>query len=695
MLQFKKVFSKNFLSIGNVEQTIDLSNNDLTLILGENKDLGGSDAGARNGCGKTTLIQMISYALFGNAINAIKLDNLINRTNEKNMLVTLEFAVNNINYKIVRGRKPNVLKLYVDDSEQVSAEDEAQGENKQTQEAIERIIGMSNTMFQHIIGLNSYTTPFLSMKVSDQREVIEQLLGITLLSEKAESVKELIKETKDLIKQEEYRIRGQDEANKRIQEQIDSLLRRQSLWKQKYENDMNSLIDQYNALSSIDIESELQAHAELEIHFEFSKKKEIFNNLIAKQLVWKQKHSDELSRLESQLITLSNIDIVTELNAHKELSEWNQKSIDIDDLSKSIVRWSADGKREAKLIEKLKAEIVELEAHKCYACGQDFHDDNHETVLKSKRDLLQEAALNALATTSRMIEINDSLDALGELGARPITHYKTEAEAIRHNGDVDNIVARIIAKQTETDPYIEQLLEIGDIEVPPKPTTIYRTVTEAVEHRSLVNNLEQQITKKSTEVDPYIEQISEMNDTGLQEIDYTTINDLNKLLKHQDYLLDLLTNKKSFVRKKIIEQNLAHLNSRLAHYLEKIGLPHKVIFQNDLSVEITELGRELSFYNLSRGEMNRVILSLSFAFRDVWENLFMPVDLLFVDELMDSGMDASGVENGLQLLKHFSRDRKKSVWLVSHRDDLSTKVDNVLHVIKESGYTSYHLSEQE
>jgi len=273
MIKFKKVTGRNFLSIGAVEQSIELGGNNLTLILGDNRDLGGTDAGSKNGCGKSSFLQMISYALFGNAINAIKLDNLINRTNEKNMTVTLEFEVSGVNYKIVRGRKPNVLKLYIEDAEQES-EDEAQGENKQTQAAIERIIGMSHTMFQHIIGLNSYTTPFLSMKVGDQREVIEQLLGITLLSEKADAVRELIKDTKEAVKEEEYRIRGVDEANKRINEQIDALVRRQSLWQQKYNSDLDTLSNQYTALTEIDIEVELQAHADLAQYVESSKKQD-------------------------------------------------------------------------------------------------------------------------------------------------------------------------------------------------------------------------------------------------------------------------------------------------------------------------------------------------------------------------------------------------------------------------------------
>jgi DNA repair exonuclease SbcCD ATPase subunit len=120
-----------------------------------------------------------------------------------------------------------------------------------------------------------------------------------------------------------------------------------------------------------------------------------------------------------------------------------------------------------------------------------------------------------------------------------------------------------------------------------------------------------------------------------------------------------------------------------------------VVFQNDLSVEITELGRDLDFDSLSRGERNRVILSLSFAFRDVWETLYAPVNLIFIDELMDSGMDAAGVENGLTILKEFARTRNKSVWLVSHRDELVTRVSSILTVVKENGYTSFRMNEEE
>jgi DNA repair exonuclease SbcCD ATPase subunit len=183
-----------------------------------------------------------------------------------------------------------------------------------------------------------------------------------------------------------------------------------------------------------------------------------------------------------------------------------------------------------------------------------------------------------------------------------------------------------------------------------------------------------------------------MESQALQEINFDKINEITKAMEHQKFLLDLLTSKDSFVRKKIIDQNLSYLNARLTHYLDKIGLPHNVVFKNDLQVEITELGRELDFDNLSRGERNRLILGLSFAFRDVWENLYAPINTLFIDELIDSGLDTMGVENALAILKDMSRRRHKSIWLVSHREELAGRVPNVLKVVKENGFTSYNNS---
>ena len=570
------------MSVGNATQAIRFDRNDLTLVLGQNLDLGGDDTGARNGTGKTTIINALSYALYGNALTNIRKENLINKTNGKAMMVTIEFEKDGVAYKIERGRKPNVMKFFVDDKEQ-EVKDESQGDSRETQGAIDILLGMSHEMFKHIVALNTYTEPFLSLKAAEQRTMIEQLLGVTQLSDKAESLKEQIKLSKDSITKEEFRIKAVQDANTRMTEQIENLRRRQTMWTKKKQEDLDKLAVAYDELAQIDIEAELLAHQDLARH--------------------------------SQLLK------------------------DRAELEKYIARCVADEAKEQKIIDRLKTEIAQLEDHKCYACGQEMHDEKHAQVLADKQKALQEAALQALSTNTQWIENTDALKELGKPGPAPVTYYDKEADAFEHRASLGTILGQLQAKEEEADPYTEQ--------------------------------------------------IAEMETKALEEIDYDEMNRLVSLRDHQDFLLKLLTSKDSYVRKRIIDQNLAYLNQRLSYYLDKIGLPHTVVFQNDLTVNITELGRELDFDNLSRGERNRLILSMSWAFRDVWESLYQPINLMFIDEVVDSGMDASGVENALAILKKMSRDRNKSVWLVSHKDELTSRVNNVLTVTKENGFTSY------
>jgi DNA repair exonuclease SbcCD ATPase subunit len=581
MIQIKNLTVKNFMSVGNATQAVDFDRRDLTLVLGENLDLGGD--GSRNGTGKTTIINALSYALYGQALSNIRKDNLVNKTNGKNMLVSLDFVVGSQEYRIERGRKPNVLKFYVNNQAQ-EITDEAQGDSRETQDAIEHVLGLSHDMFKHILALNTYTEPFLSLKATDQRTIIEQLLGITLLSERADAIKEQNRQTKESIQQEEFRIRAVQEANKRIEEQIEALRRRQQLWATK--------------------------------------------------------HEEEIAKLEIALEELKKIDIEAEIAAHKAHKVWDQKRKDLNDLAGQISRTKLDKDRETKSIEKLGKEIATLESHTCHTCGQAFHDHKHQQVLEGKQADLDRAREACQEHTQILSELEVAHTALGTLGRPPAMFYDREEDAIQH--------------------------------------------------RSSLSALENQLADKTAETDPYGEQIEDMQGQALQVVTYDTLNELTRLQEHQDFLLKLLTSKDSFIRKKIIEQNLSYLNARLTHYLDRIGLPHTVVFQNDLTVSIEELGRELDFDNLSRGERNRLILSMSWAFRDVFESLYQPINVLFIDEMIDSGLDTQGVENSLALLKHMSRERHKSIWLVSHRDELAGRVENILKVVKENGFTSYN-----
>lgn len=582
MIKIQNLTVKNFMSIGNITQAVDFDQQNLTLVLGENLDQGGDDSGSRNGTGKTTIINALSYALFGQALTNIKRNNLINKTNSKGMLVTLTFEKNNVEYRIERGRSPNVLKFFKNNQEQV-AEDESQGDSRKTQEDISSLLGMSHDMFKHIVALNTYSEPFLSMRANDQRMIIEQLLGITILTEKATALKEQIKQTKDAITEETIKINAIQTSNEKIQTTIDNLVKNQRAWQSK-------------------------------------------------------RRADE-EKLSLAIEELEKLDVDAELEAHEQLQNWTELNNSINSLSKERSTLESALLRADKSVEKIKKDILELDDAVCYACGQTLHEDKKAEIVSKKN--------------------------------------KEAEEAIEYQNDLAQKLEKVL----------KQLEEIGDINS--KPNTFYENIKEAYEHRNNVDSLKQGLKAKQEEVDPYQAQVDELNNTAIQNIDWTPVNQLTEFKEHQEFLLKLLTNKDSFIRKKIIDQNLAYLNNRLTYYLDRLGLPHQVLFQNDLSVEITQLGQDLDFDNLSRGERNRLILGLSFAFRDVWESLYQNINLLFIDELIDSGMDSAGVENSLSVLKKMTRERGKNIYLISHKDELIGRVNNVLKVIKENGYTEY------
>ena len=583
MLTIKELTVKNFMSVGNQAQAINFSNKSLVLVIGENMDLGGDDAGARNGTGKTTIINALSYVFFGEALTNIRRDNLVNKTNEKGMLVSVKFIKNNIEYTIERGRKPQIFKFYANDIEQNLESNEAQGENRETQLEINRLMGMTHAMFKNIIALNTYTQPFLSTKQAEQREIIEQLLGITLLSAKADLLKEKQKATKQILTEEKLLLDTRVASNEKIKESIESLKIRSSAWQTQKEQDANSFAEAITELEKVDIKAELDAHKRL------------------------QKHSEMQTALRS----------LQKEKAYHEDSFTKAKST----------------------VEKTEGDLEYAAQQKCPTCEQELLDDKHTHLVDKLKATLTEGKIDVEKLESDLAKIQHDIDEIGDLGNTPDTYYDSMDEAYNHKGSL--------------------------------------------------KDLKRQLEQNEAKHDPYAEQVEELKKTAIQEVSFEKANEMEDLHRHQEFLYKLLTAKDSFIRTRIIEQNLTYLNQRLAHFLGKVKLPHSVTFQSDLSVRIEELGRELDFDNLSRGERNRLILSLSWAFRDVWESLYQQINLLFIDELVDAGMDISGVESSMAVLKDMSRTQQKNIFLISHKDELVSRVNSVLKVVKENGFTNY------
>ena len=582
MLKIKNVTARNFMSVGNSTQAVNFDNCQLTLVLGHNLDMGGD--GSRNGTGKTTIINALSYALYGEALTNIRRDNLINKTNGKNMITTVDFSVGDTEYRIERGRRPNTLKFLVNGQE--DADQEQQGDSRETQKEIEKIIGFPHNMFKHLIALNTYSEPFLSMKNNDQRDMIEQLLGITDLSSKAELLKEKVKQVKDDIKEEEMRINAVKDANERIEKNI--------------------------------------------------------KELESREKAWSATHQTKVADIETALKTLAELDVDVEIQTHKDNATAKEQADTIALLKNDLKTTKTSFDRSSSTLEKLASDLQAAENGVCPACDQaTAHLETHAAYTQEVKDKIAEETDYHNEKSGRLSEIEEAISILS-------------ADLIESN------------------------------------TTFYKTVEEAYEHKHNMESLADQYETKQTEENPYVEQIDMLRETGIQEISFDLINELTFLKDHQEFLYKLLTSKDSFIRKKIIDQNIAYLNHRLAWYLDKLGLPHDVRFASDLNVEITEYGRDLDFDNLSRGERNRLILGLSWAFRDIYESLNQPMNLMCIDELIDSGMDSMGVENALSVLKKMNREHGKNIFLISHKEELVGRVNNVLTVVKEGGFTMYN-----
>ncbi len=663
---------RNFLSVGNVTQAIHLNDSLLTLVLGDNLD--SNNGSTRNGAGKTTLVQALSFALYGQPLTKIKLDNLINNINQKNMLVTIDFSIDDKEYRIERGRKPNVMKLYANGSEIV--ENDTQGENKETQIDIVKIIGMSHNMFTQVVALNTYTTPFLKQRISDQREVIEELFGVTQISMKAELLKKMSGITKNLITSEHAKINAITEANARIDKAIEHANKQHADWEKTHSTHVQQLAEQIDGLRTIDFDNE----------------KNIFDLLDA----WNTKQRDALSKIDMLNSQISNFKR-DRLRMENTMSENNigsfQKIVtslesDLERKKYSLNEYRDTLKKHHDSISSKKAEIENADGHTCTTCEQPLKGTNHLGTIKGRlENQLSELQKKVVNTEKNISSVTAEIEEIEVSITKAIddktAHETSIAEAKQKNAN------KIIELNNEIKNLEDQIDNIKDNsnDDDDKPRPLFSDRDELYSTKQLLDTCVADLERERSMTNPFSQNIESLVTTR-QSIDYSELEKLKEELTHQDFLHKLLVNKDSFIRRKIIDQNLAYLNQRISHYTEKFGLPHEVTFLSDLSVDITQLGQDYDFDQLSRGEQLRVILSVSWSFRDVWESLNHSINLIWIDEMLDAGVDSSGAEAGLSVLKSMGRDRAKNVFLISHRDELIGRIESIMMVTKQNGFTN-------
>lgn len=704
MLSIKHISMRNFFSFGNAPQTVDLDSTDISLILGQNNDAspGDDNSGRRNGVGKSAIIQGIVFGLYGKSIgNDIKIPNLINKTNTRNCEVSIDFIKDGVEYRIERGRSPTFFNFYTLDATQTVV-DESRGEKKDTQEDLNEILGISQLLFEHIVVLNANVEPFLSLSQQKQREMIEELLGITQLTEKANLLKDMYKESRRLADQEKFKIETITESNRRIEQSIESLQNQANNFEKTKNQTIESYTKQLEDFIDVDFDILFELAAEMEAVIEHNKARSVLENRINTLAIKHEEYSTQLlhnkEAITAQIEELSKIDITAELNLHSKLAEWNL--LDQSNKEAKNIRRFAEQKISSRqssitlhkdMLRKENEKLNDITNSICPTCKNSIeHDQNHselkERIVNAKIELA--GLINAAETDIIQLEIEISNAKINELPDKPVPFYSTLSEAKLHEHKLEELKKKV--QEDSVNIYDEELIkaftELESIEEKEYVSTF--STSEVKELQYTYNNLVKSLEREMNSSNPYFTQIETLKTNSIQTVSYDEYNNLSKLAEHQDFLTKLLMNKDSFVRRRIIENNTLFLNTRLQYWIEKIGSQHTVEFLNDLSVDISLNGQSYDFRQLSRGERTRVNIALSLAFRDTYESLYQNINLLIIDEMIDVGLDSAGVMQVWNIFNDISSVLNKNVFVISHREELVSKVEIILKVVKEDGFST-------
>lgn len=568
MINFKRVKFKNFLSTGNIPNEIQLDKNKTTLIVGD------------NGAGKSTVLEAISFALYGKALRNVNKPQLVNSITNKHLLVELEFSIGSKQYLIRRGMKPNIFEIYVDGN--LINQDSAA---KDYQEILEtQILKLNHKSFSQIVILSiANYTPFMKLTASARREVIEDLLDIQIFSVMNSLLKDKINANKNEIQENEFAIR------------------------------------------LIDNKIELQ-----------------------------RKHLAEISKNTADTIKKRKLEIKGHQRDNtieqKAIKEFEKKKTKIEDsLEKArkenskIVDFSNRLKIVSGKISQIKRDISFLETTTtCPTCKQEIDSDHKQHELNAKTKLLKSAQGAETQLQERIKTINES--------------YKTE--------EFGDVLAAISTYQKEISILVNSITE--------KKTLIATKLHFIAMFEKEIEGLQKKIVESTKDNSMLSEYMTEKSNL---------IEKQESLIRQRElynYASQLL--KDGGIKTRIIKQYVPIMNKLINKYLSQMEF--FVQFELDETFKETIKSRfrdEFTYESFSQGEKLRIDLALLFCWRAIAKlRNSSSSNLLFMDEILDSSLDAGGVEEFIKIIESLTSDT--NTFIISHRGD--SMIDKFNHVIR-------------
>lgn len=737
MIELKSVSAKNFLSFGNKPTKLDLTNLGTTLIVGDNQDIGESGS-SKNGVGKTAGINAIIYAIYGKGIDKeLKASDYINLTNGKNLEVVLEFSIGKDEYKIIRKRKPNGVELYH------NGESLTLDSMKNTDELIENLVGISYEVFMMTYFMAPHKKSFMAMSGVEQRSMIEEILSLETLVERADTLKAIKKELDVDLKLINRDLENAESTNEKASKMMTDLKEKSDKFSQEIDEEIQSIEEGISELKHIDFNNLEEI---LDILNESIKNKDDvlseLNHYIDKKRSTKELLSeaesdlksiesekrtylsikdksdnfgkDTQKKIDSQLDKLHGYHDSSVYHEQIELVEtYNQTVDEIKGLKKHI-----DEHRES--LKSVEDEIKSMEEGVCHYCGQSHYD---EDKLEELIDLKEAHASKISKGEESLAELESKSNDLEQ----KIEHHFEPEAALADIEEIHKEVERLTTDSTKENPYKSELDHYAgrdfDNEIKKLEGKIDRftksidSLNESIEDgEKIIKSNDEHIQKQRERLDIYdiktqddLNELKNMEGSLLKEINelkekenpydsqiksvedmFVNVDELKDQrasietdIKHVTYLVRLLTDSKSFIRKKIVDRFIPYLNKKIVQYTEKLGLPHVCTINSDLSVDIEYMTKNVSYYNMSQGERMRLNIATTAALKDLLALLGTKINMMFVDEVLDSSMDSGGMFKAFDFIKEHSNN----LLLISHRDELTGSVDNTITVIKRNGFS--------
>ena len=667
ILQFNSTSLRNFLSFGDYDTTIDLRGQGIVGIVGENLDTGGNDS--RNGTGKSTLSDALSYCLFGKTPRGIsnnKLRHKFARQGQATM-VTTHFSIGKHDYLVERGESPAKLTLFrkpIDSDDDFKLKEGrtlkyniTRSSKVETTKEIVKVLGFDFVLFEYLIVNSSESTPFLKLSEDKRREVSESLLGFSLLTERANVLKEQRKEHKKDLISIESAYNATVEANNRVEQQIRDLEIKKEHWDNTHSADIDDIEEDIKILSESDPDADIKIFKQLE---------ELNNKAGALEL--------DLSRQEASLREITQQRRSDQRELDRAVDDLTDAEADIITNEEYLV---TTNERITKLETDIEHAIKHADDAVCPTCGQDWVADENElektinafnTDIAESKDNIKITKDNIKAGKVNIKELKSDIKEF----TKAVNTQKAEDEL---STKIDEINASIETLDTERDSLS-------------KHEFVYEDIEEAMGAGASLDALAINLKSKQKEVNSYIDTIDGLKQNAIKKLDNSEIVDTKLLIEHFNFLISLLLDKDSYVRKEIIKVGLPELNRRIHHHLQVLGLPHDVKFNSELSVIITLFDEEWEFGNLSKGERQRLNIAINFSFQDIFEFLNYRISVTMIDEMIDSGIDSNGARNALADIKTSCIEKNKKIFLVTHRDDILSQLDDVLLITKQNEESS-------